>query len=247
MEFVAGAGVVLTAVALGVTHGIEPDHVAGISALTHEADDPGLSALVGACFAAGHVVLVLAWIGIAWGLLGLTSFPQFLERVGLLFVGVVLAGLGLYLGVSGTRRFLHRHVHAHDDAPHSHYHLHRPTWLRVGAHHAQEHHHRHDAVAYLQIGMIGALFTLSPPVSMIAFISVTMGAYGLAEIGVVVVAYAVAIVVTMGVVGGGAGAAFRRLHARGERVHAAAEVGASLLVLGFAATLLVHTLPVAIG
>ena len=56
MELTVGAGALLTAGVLGTTHGIEPDHVAGIAALTHEAADPKLSALVGGCFAAGHAI-----------------------------------------------------------------------------------------------------------------------------------------------------------------------------------------------
>ena len=42
------AGALLTAGVLGVTHAIEPDHVAGIASLTGRYGDSRLSALVGA-------------------------------------------------------------------------------------------------------------------------------------------------------------------------------------------------------
>ncbi|MBX0287134.1 hypothetical protein [Haloarcula salinisoli] len=234
----AGVGYLLTAGFLGITHGIEPDHVAGIAALTHEAADPKLSALVGGCFAAGHALLVVVWVATAYVLFGTTSFPGVFEQFGTLFVGIVLGLLSLYLGVTGTRKLVHRHTHDHGDQPHSHYHVHLPTSIRPTAEGHGEHSHDHSTVEYLKIGTVGALFTLSPPVSMIAFISVTIPGGGTPLMVGIVATYAVTIIATMALIGGGAGSLFKFSKDRGERVHAISQVVASVLVLGFAVNVL---------
>ncbi|MEF8771387.1 hypothetical protein [Halodesulfurarchaeum sp.] len=242
MDPTVGAGLLLSAGVLGVTHGIEPDHVAGITALTHDAGDPKLSALVGSCFAVGHALLVVLWIVLASVLFGVTSFPPLLEQAGLLVVGVVLALLSLYLGVSGTRRLLHRHEHDHGSGEHDHVHVHLP----ISAHdHSQHnaHTHEHGVFEYLKIGTIGALFTLSPPVSMIAFISVVMSKQGGGLVALAVAAYTVSIVATMAVIGGGAGSMFQVTKQRGEHYHAIFQIVAAVLVLGVAMHLLIGVVP----
>ena len=243
----AGVGYLLTAGLLGITHGIEPDHVAGITALTHEAGDPKLSALVGGCFAAGHALLVVAWIAAAHVLFGTTAFPPALEQVGTLFVGVVLAGLSLYLGVTGTRKLIHRHRHDHGSEPHSHYHLHLPASIRPSTDGHGSHAHDHTMLEYLKIGTVGALFTLSPPVSMIAFISVTIPTGGQPLLIGIVAAYTVTIIATMALIGGGAGSLFRLSKAQGERVHAISQVIAGVVVLGFAVNILAGLAPGLVG
>lgn len=238
-----GVGHLLTAGVLGITHGIEPDHVAGITALTHEAGDPKLSALVGGCFATGHALLVACWIVFAYLVFGTTSFPAVYEQVGLLFVGLVLSLLSLYLGVTGTRKLLHRHEHDHGNDLHAHYHLHLPASLRPSTEGHGDHGHEHTTVEYLKIGTVGALFTLSPPVSMIAFISVAMSESGAPLMIGVVAAYALSIIATMALIGGGAGSLFEFSKAQGERVHAISQVVASVLVLGFALNMLAGIVP----
>ncbi|AWB26902.1 hypothetical protein [Halococcoides cellulosivorans] len=262
-------GLLAAAATLGVTHAIEPDHVAGITALTHEAGDPKLSALVGGCFATGHVVLVVVWIAVATAVLGTTEFPAVYEQVGLVFVGVVLTALGLYLGASGARTLVHRHDHDHDGERHAHTHVHLPgrvsRWLSdrsVDHDHADgsahfestdhahpddtDHTHDHGALGYLKIGTVGALFTLSPPVSMIAFVTVAMGEHWTLVAGAVL-AYAVAIVSTMALIGGGAGSLFKMTKAWGRTVHAASQVIASVVVLAIAAHLFSDLLPALLG
>lgn len=242
-----GVGYLLTAGLLGITHGIEPDHVAGITALTHEASDPKLSAVVGGCFAVGHALLVVAWIAAAYALFGTTSFPPAFEQLGTLFVGIVLAALSLYLGVTGTRKLVHRHRHAHGSDPHSHYHVHLPASIRPATAGHGTHEHDHTTLEYLKIGTVGALFTLSPPVSMIAFISVTIPTGGgLLMVGIVA-AYTVTIVATMTLIGGGAGSLFRLSKAQGERFHAISQVVAGVFVLGFAVSLFADLIPRLLG
>lgn len=245
---VTGAlGYLLTAGFLGVTHGIEPDHVAGIAALTHDAEDSLLSALVGSCFAAGHALLVVVWIVVAYALVGSTSFPPVFEQFGTLFVGIVLGLLSLYLGVTGARKLVHRHRHDHGNGTHSHYHHHLPAFLRFGSGLESEHTHDHTTIEYLKIGTVGALFTLSPPVSMIAFISVTVSGGGVPLLAGIVAAYTLTIVATMAAIGGGVGSVFRFSKARGERLHAISQVVASVVVLGFAVSVLAGVAPAIAG
>lgn len=237
-------GMLAAAGVIGITHAVEPDHVAGISALTEGAADRRLSALVGACFGLGHVVLVVGWIVGATLLLGETSLPPVVETVGLVVAGVVLVGLGGALGVSAARRLVHAHEHQHDGQAHVHFHLHL-----FGGHERDEptHHHDHTVFEYLKVGTVGALFTLSPPLSMIAFVSVVLANATPAVVVPVVVAYAVSITLTMGLVGYGSGTVFRLARDRGPRTHAALQLAVAGIVFAVAAVLLEANLPAAVG
>ncbi len=253
MDISTGGQLLLTAGVLGLAHGIEPDHVAGITALTHEAGNAKLSALVGGCFALGHAILVVVWIALAYLLFGATSFPPQLEQFGLLAVGIILVLLSLYLGITGARNLLHKHQHDHGDGEHTHFHEHLPASIRAGGdshsehshsgHSHSEHNHGHGVIEYLKVGTVGALFTLSPPVSMIAFITVAMSDSGGTVAVGVVVAYTLSIVATMAAIGGGAGSLFQFSKGRNERLHASLQVVAAVLVLAFAIYHLVGVIP----
>lgn len=234
-------GLMAAAGIIGVTHAIEPDHVAGISAVT-DGSDSRLSALVGACFGLGHVVLVVAWIVGAWLLLGVTTFPPVLETVGLVVVGVVLVGLSVVLGASAANRLVHRHEHRHGGTTHAHFHLHG-----LGRRRHVGHDHDHSVVEYLKAGTLGALFTLSPPVSMIVFITVVLANASVALVVPVVVAYAVSITAAMSLIGYGAGTAFRVARHRGPVVHAGLQLAVAGIVLAVAGVLLGEHLPTLVG
>lgn len=235
-------GMMVAAGALGVTHGIEPDHVAGISALTGGTKDSKLAAVVGACFAAGHVALVVGWVLVGWALLGATSFPPILETVGLVVVGCLLVLLSGVLGFDVARKLVHRHDHDHGEGLHSHFHLHLPG--RHGdAHHDAPHDHEHTLVEYLKLGVVGAMFTLSPPLSMILFVSVVVADASPGIVVLVVAAYAVSITLTMVLVGYGAGTVFRLTERLGARAHTAMQVVVAGLVLVVALRLLWDNVP----
>jgi hypothetical protein len=221
-----------TAGVLGVTHAIEPDHVAGISSLTAEHGDARLSALAGACFSLGHVALVVAWLAGAHLLVGRTEFPPLYDRLGTLGAGLVLGLLGAAMAVTGLRRVVGTDSHDHGDTRHSHPHLHLPLPGFDG------HDHGHGAGAYLKTGLVGALFTLSPPVSMLVF-SATLLELGTGVVSLAVGAYAVGITATMSLLGAGVGAAFDRLGERGATVHGAAQTVAGVAAVGLAALLVV--------
>lgn len=222
----------VTAGVLGVTHAIEPDHVAGISSLTSEYGDSRLSALAGACFSLGHVALVVAWLVIASVLLKRTEFQAVYDAVGTIGVGVILGILGGTMAVGGLRRVVRTDEHDHDDRTHSHPHIQLP--LTGGG----PHEHDHDTVSYLKTGLIGALFTLSPPISMIVFSATLLPNYAPTIVGLAVLTYAVTITATMSALGAGAGALFGLVKGRSLAVHGAAQMVAGIVIVGLGVVLL---------
>jgi hypothetical protein len=221
-----------TAGALGVTHAIEPDHVAGISSLTSGYGDSRLSALVGACFSLGHVALVVAWLAVAAVVLDRTSFAPALDAVGSVAVGAVLGLLGATMAVGGLRRVVRVGNHDHGDHTHSHPHLDLPLPGFDGTD------HDHGTVAYLKTGLVGALFTLSPPVSMIVFASTLLPDYGGGVVALAVATYAVAITATMSLLGAGVGALFGLTRGRNGRLYGLVRAVAGLAVLLLGASVL---------
>jgi hypothetical protein len=227
------AGALATAGLLGVTHAIEPDHVAGISSLTSEYGDSRLSALAGACFSLGHVALVVAWLAVAYALLGQTSFPAAFDAVGTVGAGVVLGLLGAAMALGGLSRIIRTDEHDHDGVAHSHPHVHLP----LAGFDADD--HGHDARSYLATGLVGALFTLSPPVSMLVFASTLLPGSGVGVVAMAVVAYAVTITLTMSALGAGVGAVFGRTEGLSATAHGVTRVVAGVAVVALAGSLLV--------
>ncbi len=219
-----------TAGLLGVTHAVEPDHVAGISSLTSEYGDSRLSALAGACFSLGHVALVVAWLAIAYAVFGRTEFPPVFDAVGTVGVGVVLGLLGAAMALGGLRTMVQTDEHDHGDRSHSHPHLSLPGMDPAN--------HDHDTRAYLKTGLVGALFTLSPPVSMMVFAATLFPDYGVGVVALAVLTYAVAITVTMSAIGAGAGTVFRTAKTWDGRVHAGVKLVAGVAIAALAGSLL---------
>jgi hypothetical protein len=242
-------GALLTAGALGVTHAIEPDHVAGISSLTSRYGDSRLSAFVGACFSLGHVVLVVAWLALGYVLLGQTDFSAAFDTFGTLGVAVLLGLLGATMTVGGLRSILYAHDHDHGDDARTHLHL-RVPGLGAPGHDPgtgggqteRDHDHRHGRGQYLKVGLVGALFTLSPPTSMIVFSATLFPAYGPDVVVGAVAAYAVAITASMSALGAGVGMLFGAVEPT-PRVHGGARLVAGLAVAGLAASLFVTAVP----
>lgn len=254
-------GALAAAGALGVTHALEPDHVAGISSLTSRHGDSRLSAFVGVCFSAGHVALVVLWLLVAYALLGQTSFPPILDTAGTVAVAVLLGAFGTLLAVRGYRAAAsahatdHEHAHAtdhkharagnqehtratrgeHDDghADDTEPHVHLPL---VG----DAHSHDHTTRAYLKTGLVGALFTLSPPLSMLAFLGTVIPTQGFPVATLSVGAYAVGITLTMGAIGASVGGLFG-LASRHRRTFGAARLVTGVAVVGLALWLLAGT------
>jgi ABC-type nickel/cobalt efflux system permease component RcnA len=219
-------GAVVTGAVLGITHAIEPDHVAGVASLTGRSGGRRRSTIVGTCFALGHVVLVLAWLLLGYVVLGRTAFGRLFDVVGTLGVAVLLGLLGATMTVGGLRSFVHRHEHAHEDGDlHAHRHVHLPfvgegstqdhadphgsgpqeTARIEGFDTAAGHEHDHSIRQYLLTGILGALFTLSPPLSMIAFTATMLPTGGPMAVAASIAAYTIGIAATMGSLGAGVG------------------------------------------
>lgn len=216
---------------LGVTHAIEPDHVAGISALTSEYADSRLSMVAGACFALGHVGLVVCWVLVGYLLLGRSTFPSAFDTVGSVGVGVLLGVLGAAMAVRGIRRVVHSHAHEHDDRIHRHPHLHLPPGYGG-------HDHEHGVRQFLKTGAVGALFTLSPPLSMITFASTVFPNYGPGAVALAVGVYGLTITATMGLVGAGVGLAVGFLDEVGDQPYAACQILAGVVLTALSISVL---------
>lgn len=231
----AGLGVAGAAAVLGVTHGLEPDHAAGISALTSDADRWTHAAFVGGSFAVGHVAVVIAWV-VALTALGRMAghLSGAFDRTGTLLAGVVLFAVAVMLAATGSRR-----LRGHPVAP-------AATeaggpmgrTLSVARTHLRgdDHETRMD---YLRTGVVGSAFALSPPVSMLALVSTVLPTAGAGATAVSVAAYALALTASMVLVGTGLGGAFSVARHVGDRAHAAVELAASVVVLTFSLHLLV--------
>lgn len=234
---VESIGVALaTAGLLGVTHAIEPDHVAGISSLTSRYGDARLSALVGACFSLGHAAIVVVWVGLAYLVFGSTSFPPVLDTVGTTAAGVLLGLFGALMAVSGLRAAVYEHDHGGES--HSHVHVGLPLLGTDPSH--DTHGERGQSVrAYLKTGLVGALFTLSPPLSMLAFTSTLLPQFDGGVVGLAVVTYAVSITVAMSLIGAGAGAVFGLTQGRGVRAFGAVQTVAGVGIVALAMSMVV--------
>jgi ABC-type nickel/cobalt efflux system permease component RcnA len=263
------AGPVVAAAALGATHAVEPDHVAGISSLTSRYGSSRASALAGVCFSLGHVALVVVWLAVAYAVFGRTSFDPALAAAGKVGAGLLLAALGLTMAVAGVRTLVHRHDESAGAGDRGDADGHRTAEShRDGVHHDGDGHrrpnghdglhvhlplpgvgvdHDHDDVPsvrrFLRTGAVGALFTLSPPLSMIAFASGVMPDHGGGGMALIVLAYAASITVAMGAVGALVGSVFATTRLRDGRLHGGAQVTGAVLVCVVAAHLLWTAVP----
>lgn len=235
---ILGLPIFASAFLLGVTHALEPDHVAGISAVATGSGDSRVGTLTGSAFGAGHAVLVVVWVGLWYVLDGLGVVPAWMDGVGTTLVAVLLATFAIYLGVAGVRRLVHRHEHTHDDHTHAHYHVHIPFVPHADTAHG----HDHTAAGYLRMGVLGALFTLSPPVSMIAFLATVQPVAGELVVWSAIAVYSVTIVAAMASIGFGVGRAAGRLERHGARVHGALQLVTAIVLFGVAVHALLPTL-----
>lgn len=235
VEAGAGLGVLGAAAVLGVTHGFEPDHAAGISALTSDADRWTHAAFVGGSFALGHVLVVLAWVGVLMALgQAATNLSGTLDQAGTLLAGGILFAVAVLLATTGSRRL--RGLPARPSSTRRG----GPVGRTLAVAHAHLHSHDHETRAdYLRTGVVGSLFALSPPVSMLALVSAVLPTAGIAATGTSIAVYAVALTASMVLVGTGLGSLFVAARSVNRRTHAAVELSASVVVFAFAVHLLV--------
>jgi ABC-type nickel/cobalt efflux system permease component RcnA len=116
--------VAAVAIVLGLRHASDPDHLAAVSTLIAGARERATGAA--------------AWLGLSWGLghaLSLFAFglpivlfkaylPEPVQQGAETSVGILIAGLAVWLLVRWRRGLFHVHVHAHEGGLHSHGHVH---------------------------------------------------------------------------------------------------------------------------
>jgi len=150
------------------------------------------------------------------------------------------------MAVGGLRLVVRTDEHSHGDVTHEHPHLSLPLPGIGGRDHAHDHDHTHEhghgVRAYLKTGLLGALFTLSPPLSMMAFAGTLFPQYGLGAVSLAVVVYAVSITLTMSAIGAGVGSAFGTTADLGTRAYGAVRTVAGTAVLGLAVVMLTTSL-----
>ncbi len=121
---------------LGVSHALDPDHVAAVGTLVSEQRRLSRSCLLGACWGVGHTLALLA-AGGAVIAFRLTITPA-MERGLEMAVALLLIGLGGRVLARVARQVsLHRHPHVHGGRAHAHVHLH----VAGGTHESPGHSH----------------------------------------------------------------------------------------------------------
>lgn len=187
-----GVGLALTALLLGLRHGVDWDHIAAITDLAATQDSPRRGVVVGTLYALGHgiVVLVIGTVAIAAG----RHLPESIDALFGRIVGWSLIILGVYviwslavhrggfrmqsrwmLVIRGARRLKARLFTA-EPVGHSH-----PHAAMEGVHHEEgepstettrgvhSHHHVHDrspdevtSVASVGVGMLHGVGAETP-------------------------------------------------------------------------------------
>jgi ABC-type nickel/cobalt efflux system permease component RcnA len=124
--------VLLVALALGLCHAADPDHVVAVSTLVAGRRDRAarIAAQLGAAWGAGHAITL---IGLGLPVLLLRAYlPQEVETTAEAAVGLIIVLLAVRMLVNRRRGRFHVHQHEHDGELHSHIHS-----------HSQDRDHRH--------------------------------------------------------------------------------------------------------
>ncbi len=116
--------VILIALALGLRHAADPDHLVAVSTLVAGRRDRAvrIAARLGAAWGAGHAVTL---IGLGLPVLLLRAYvPKALETTAEAAVGLIIVLLAARLLVRWRRGAFHVHHHEHDGQIHAHVHSH---------------------------------------------------------------------------------------------------------------------------
>jgi ABC-type nickel/cobalt efflux system permease component RcnA len=116
--------VLLVALALGLRHAADPDHLVAVSTLVAGEHDRAarVAARLGAAWGAGHAVTL---IGLGLPVLLLRAYlPKALETTAEAAVGMIIVLLAVRVLVNWRRGRFHFHQHEHDGGLHSHVHSH---------------------------------------------------------------------------------------------------------------------------
>jgi ABC-type nickel/cobalt efflux system permease component RcnA len=131
--------VLLVALALGLRHASDPDHLAAVSTLIASDPEDGSrrAGRLGLAWGAGHA-LTLALFGLPVVLLQ-AYLPEAAQRTAEAAVGLVIMVLAIRLLLRWRRGHFHAHPHTHGGVEHRHLHPHEHS----------HHEHSHDPAAQL--------------------------------------------------------------------------------------------------
>jgi len=144
----------------GILHGLGPDHLAAVTALSTVAGGARRLVFFSLRFALGHsAVLAAAGLAAHFGrdLLPAAWGARLDQVAGSL---LVLTGVGLLVALALGKVSLHSHAHAHGAGEHRHYHLHFFSRAR--------HEHGHGRLA----AALGALFALGGARGLLAVVPI---------------------------------------------------------------------------
>jgi ABC-type nickel/cobalt efflux system permease component RcnA len=118
------AVVAAVAVVLGLRHASDPDHLAAVSALIAGAHEraAGAAARLGLSWGLGHALSLFAF-GLPIVLFK-AYLPEPVQQGAETSVGILIAGLAVWLLVRWRRGLFHVHLHAHERGLHAHGHVH---------------------------------------------------------------------------------------------------------------------------
>jgi ABC-type nickel/cobalt efflux system permease component RcnA len=118
------AVVAAVAIVLGLRHASDPDHLAAVSTLVAGTREraAGAAARLGLAWGLGHAVSLFAF-GLPIVLFK-AYLPEPVQQGAETSVGILIAGLAVWLLVRWRRGLFHIHVHAHDRTLHAHGHVH---------------------------------------------------------------------------------------------------------------------------
>jgi hypothetical protein len=116
--------VALVAIALGLRHATDPDHLAAVSTLIASARERAVekAALLGLAWGFGHALTLFAF-GLPIVLFE-AYLPDRVQQGAEMTIGLVIVFLAVLLLLRWQRGALHAHVHEHGDGVHLHVHSH---------------------------------------------------------------------------------------------------------------------------
>jgi high-affinity nickel permease len=130
----------LAALALGLRHATDPDHLTAVSTLifAEEQHGPRKAGWLGLCWGLGHASTLTA-LGLPIVAFGV-HLPERLGQAAELLIGAVIVALAVRLLWQWWRLHVHAHMHTHDGAPHVHTHVHQQAHVpRAGLEHRHAH------------------------------------------------------------------------------------------------------------
>jgi ABC-type nickel/cobalt efflux system permease component RcnA len=136
----------LLALALGLRHALDPDHLMAVSTLVAGSEEDGTRSAgrLGTIWGAGHALAIVV-LGLPVVLVH-AILPALVQRTAETAIGVIIVLLAARLLLRWRRGAFHVHVHEHGGERHAHVHTHRE---------ARGHAHAHAPRTPLQAFLIG--------------------------------------------------------------------------------------------